>query len=123
MKIPRFLRLCFSITATSVHNWNLILYYINYNKSLKKDSMKEIFKTPPMPEKRLTQMQRVIKDSNVSVAIVNDYAYWVKNNTIYRSKVTNDGFIDVDNASEIDVFSLNDKETKNLLKIIDSISD
>jgi hypothetical protein len=85
--------------------------------------MKEIFKTPPMPEKRLTQMQRVIKDSNVSVAIVNDYAYWVKNNTIYRSKVTNDGFIDVDNASEIDVFSLNDKETKNLLKIIDSISD
>ena len=76
-----------------------------------------------MPEKRLTQMQRVIKDSNVSVAIVNDYAYWVKNNTIYRSKVTNDGFIDVDNASEIDVFSLNDKETKNLLKIIDSISD
>lgn len=76
-----------------------------------------------MPEKRLTQMQRVIKDSNVSVAIVNDYAYWVKNNTIYRSKVTNDGFIDVDNASEIDVFSLNEKETKNLLKIIDSISD
>jgi len=85
--------------------------------------MKEMFKTPPMPEKRLTQMQRVIKDSNVSVAIVNDYAYWVKNNSIYRSKVSEEGFIDVDNASEIDVFSLNEKETKNLLKIIDSISD
>ena len=82
-----------------------------------------MFKTPPMPEKRLTQMQRVIKDSNVSVAIVNDYAYWVKNNSIYRSKVSEEGFIDVDNASEIDVFSLNEKETKNLLKIIDSISD
>jgi hypothetical protein len=68
-------------------------------------------------------MQRVIKDSNVSVAIVNDYAYWVKNNSIYRSKVSEEGFIDVDNASEIDVFSLNEKETKNLLKIIDSISD
>lgn len=76
-----------------------------------------------MPEKRLTQMQRVLKDSNVSVAIVNDYAYWVKNNSIYKSKVSDDGFIDVDNALEIDVFSLNEKETKNLLKILDRISE
>lgn len=76
-----------------------------------------------MPEKRLTQMQKTLKNSNVSVAIVNDYAYWVKNNSIYKSKVSDDGFIDVDNALEIDVFSLNERETKNLLKIIDSISE
>lgn len=68
-------------------------------------------------------MQKVIKNTNVSVAIVNDYAYWVKNNNIYKSKVLDDGVIDVDNASKIDVFSLNEKETKNLLKIIDSISE
>ncbi len=76
-----------------------------------------------MPEKRLTQMQKTLKNSNVSVAIVNDYAYWVKNNSIYKSRVSDDGFIDVDNALEIDVFSLNERETKNLLKIIDSISE
>lgn len=68
-------------------------------------------------------MQKTLKNSNVSVAIVNDYAYWVKNNSIYKSKVSDDGFIDVDNALEIDVFSLNERETKNLLKIIDSISE
>jgi hypothetical protein len=123
MRISKFLKLCFSIIATSVHNWSLILYYINYSKSLKRDSIQELFKTPPMPEKRLTQMQRVIKDNNVSVAILNDYAYWVKNNSIFRSKVSDEGLIDIDNASEIDVFSLNERETKNLLKIIDSISE
>jgi hypothetical protein len=123
MKITKFSKLCFSIIATSVHNWSLILYYINYSKSLKKDNLQELFKTPPMPEKRLTQMQKTLKNSNVSVAIVNDYAYWVKNNSIYKSRVSDDGFIDVDNALEIDVFSLNERETKNLLKIIDSISE
>jgi hypothetical protein len=56
------------------------------------------------------------------VAVVNKKAYWVKNNTIYTALINEEGDVDISNAKKIDVFSLDQNEVNNLLKIIDKIN-
>lgn len=82
-----------------------------------------MFQTPPMPEKKVSQMQKILTENTVRVAIVGGKAYWVKDNHVYTSGLDEEGHIDIDNAHIVDVFSLNEKETKNLLKIIDNLTD
>ena len=82
-----------------------------------------MFKTPPMKEKTMTKVQRLFESVSTRIAIVNNHAYWIKDNKVYRSNLDDDGRIDMDTASIIDVFSLNEKETNNLLKIIDNLSE
>jgi hypothetical protein len=59
---------------------------------------------------------------NINVAVVNKKAYWVKNNTIYTALINEEGDVDISNAKKIDVFSLDQNEVNNLLKIIDKIN-
>jgi hypothetical protein len=73
--------------------------------------------------KEKSQMNKLLGKNSISVAIVNKNAYWVHNNTFYVAKVDEFGEIDTDNAKEIDVFSLSNRETKNLLKILDSLKE
>ena len=73
--------------------------------------------------KEKSQMNKLLRKNSISVAIVNKNAYWVHNNTFYVAKVDEFGEIDTDNAKEIDVFSLSNRETKNLLKILDSLKE
>jgi uncharacterized protein YaiL (DUF2058 family) len=80
-------------------------------------------RSPRKEGKKKSQLKQLIDKNSVRVVIVDDNAYWVNNNSIYRAKVDEIGRIDVENANQIDVFSLSERETKSLLKIIDSISD
>ena len=68
-------------------------------------------------------MKRLLNKINLRVAVVDDNAYWVNNNIFYKAPISNGGSIDMENAIEIDVFSLSEKEMSNLLSILDSISD
>ena len=68
-------------------------------------------------------MQKILSENTVRVAIANGKAYWVKDNQIFTSGVDKEGHIDIENARIIDVFSLSEKETKSLLKIIDNLSE
>jgi hypothetical protein len=74
-------------------------------------------------EKKISQMKKLLEKTNVRVAVVDDNAYWVHNNIFYKAPISNHGSIDMENAIEIDVFSLSEKEMSNLLSILDSISD
>jgi hypothetical protein len=73
--------------------------------------------------KRQSQIEKLIDKQSVNVAIVNDKAYWVYNNTFYSASIKNDGEIDTDNAIPVDVFSASKKEAVNLLKILDSLKE
>lgn len=73
-----------------------------------------------MKEPRLTQMQRLLDTETVRVVFVQNDAYWVHNNAVYKAKIRN-GVIDTENAVEIDVFALSDKEATVLLDILDSM--
>lgn len=74
-------------------------------------------------KKKKSQMQKLLDKNSISVAIVNNKAYWVKDNTFYTASIDAVGDIDTDNAEVVDVFSLSEPEMKNLLKILDSITE
>ena len=73
-------------------------------------------------DNKKTQMQKAIEKIIIKVAIYDNNAYWVVNNTIYKAAVDDYGNIDDTDAITIDVFDLSEKEVDNLLAIIDSIS-
>lgn len=79
--------------------------------------------TMDLSEHRTTQMEREINKNIVRVAIVGNFAYWVDNNNVYRAIIDEDGFIDRENAKEIDVFKLSKKEINKLLNIMDAINE
>jgi GTP-binding protein EngB required for normal cell division len=74
-------------------------------------------------KKKKSQMQKLLDQNSISVAIVNNKAYWVKDNNFYTASIDAIGEIDTDNAEVVDVFSLSEPEMKNLLKILDSITE
>lgn len=76
-----------------------------------------------MKEKQMSQVERLFESVSTRIAIVNDHAYWIKDNNVYKSNLDEEGKIDMDSASVIDVFSLSEKEATNLLKIIDNLSE
>lgn len=80
-------------------------------------------KTTPKHKKKKTQMQKLIEQTTVSVVIVDDFAYWVQDNCVYKAAIENDKRIKTEESIKIDVFSLSEKETKKLMNIIDSMSE
>ena len=73
-------------------------------------------------DNKKTQMQKAIEKIVIRVAIYDNNAYWVVNNTVYKASIDDDGQIDDTEAVTINVFDLSEKEVDNLLAIIDSIS-
>ena len=70
-----------------------------------------------------SQMVREIEKGIVRVAIYDDNAYWVLDNVVYKANLDKDGRVCDEDAKEIDVFNLSEKEVTKLLAILDSISD
>jgi hypothetical protein len=87
------------------------------------DGKQDILFTPHINEdNKKTQMRKAIEKVIIKVAIYDNNAYWVVNNTIYKASIDDHGNIDDTDAITIDVFDLSEKEVDNLLAIIDSIS-
>jgi GTP-binding protein EngB required for normal cell division len=83
----------------------------------------QILKAPRIPQqKKESQMARVINETRVNIAIMNNKAYWIRNNTVFSSKLDEEGNVDIENAEKVDVFSLSEKEMKSLMSIIDSLN-
>jgi hypothetical protein len=138
MKTTRILyKLWLSIIATNVCNLSLILFNtrLRLKKLLKTYNNHLQQTTNPKLQSKLTvadipaefglnktdsQLEKVRKKNIVKVAIVGDVAYWVHNNTFYRSNIIN-GYIDNEGAIPIDAHSLSKKELDNLLKVLDNI--
>jgi hypothetical protein len=69
-----------------------------------------------------SQMEKVLENSSIKVAIYKNTAYWVVNNIIYKAKIDEYGNVMDHEAEQIDVFKLSEKEVNNLLVILDSIN-
>ena len=122
-------KLCLIITGISAVNLSMNTYFIRqllkkeFQKFSQLQTVDEMMKIPQSPaiNQYDGQLQEYLSKIRTNFAIVNDKAYWVKNNNVYESVVRSDGTIDIKNAKAIDVFSLSEKEMKSLLKIIDSL--
>lgn len=113
----------FSVCLITLHSFavNLVILYFQMKKT---DDLEILFspETPLDKEYRKTQMEKILEEGTIRVAIHKNNAYWVINNVIYKAVVDEEGRIRDDQAEEIDVFKLSEKEVQNLLSIIDSIS-
>lgn len=127
ISVQSLFKICLIIAGLSPTNLTINLYFVrkrisekleelNMNKDLTVD---EIMSVPQMSQNKV---EDPIYDEEVEVAIINNKAYWIKNNLLYTSKVNEFGDIDIKNAAPIDVFSLSNKEMQMLLKIVDSLN-
>lgn len=124
-------KMCLIIIATSPVNLSMSYFFIKKQKKktidnlvalLSNSTIEELMRIPQMNvKKKPSQMTSLMNKDKVDIAVVNDKAYWVKNNSLYTSQLKEDGEIDIENAEIVDVFSLSNKEIGKLLKIIDSL--
>ena len=106
-------------------------YYINSglnqllrdleSKSEWEQTQTEVHDIPVMlNDENISQLQQLRKNSIIRVAVVDNKAYWVHNNTFYESDIV-DGCIDNDAARPIDAIKLSSNEIEDLLEILDNI--
>jgi len=124
-----FYTLCLLIIGTSALNLSMNFYYLKHlsTNKLKQfnqlQTVDQILKTPQtIQKKKESQMARVINETRVNIAIMNNKAYWIRNNTVFSSKLDEDGNVDIANAEKVDVFSLSEKDMKAIIGIIDSLN-
>lgn len=127
ISIQSLFQICLIIAGQSPTNLTINLYFIQKKLAIKLEELEmnkdltvdEIISAASLPQNKI---ENPIPDEEVEVAIINNKAYWIKNNTIYTSKVNEFGDIDMNTASPIDVFSLSNKEMQVLMKIVDSLN-
>lgn len=62
------------------------------------------------------------EDEFVSVAVVEDKAYWVINNMFYQADII-DGEVDKTSSRPVDAFQMSSKEINKMLYILDNLSE
>ena len=118
-------QICLMIAGLSPTNLTMNSYFVKKTINEKFDSIipnedltvEEIVSTP-----QRNVDYKNFYDKEVDVAIMNNKAYWIKDNNIYTSNINQFGDIDIKNAKTIDVFSLSNSEAKLLLKIVDNLN-
>ena len=112
----------FNIGAVLFNFINSIKIQYNYLKNKKENDLSIYNLDAEFSEEYVqTQLEKVRKRNVIRVAIVNNKAYWVHNNTFYEAEVI-DGSIQNEKAKQIDAHNLSQKELNTLLDILDNIS-
>lgn len=62
------------------------------------------------------------EEVSISVAFVDDKAYWVLDNTFYQADII-DGEVDKESSRPVDVFSMSHKEMSKMLFILDNLNE
>lgn len=127
ISIQSLFQICLVVAGQSPTNLTINLYFI---KKILSERLEEIEMNKDLTVEEIMSVPQAINshveepfdDGEVEVAIINNKAYWIKNNTVYTSKVNEFGDIDIQNATKVDVFSLSNKEMKFLMKIVDSLN-
>lgn len=75
--------------------------------------------TKSLPE---TQAYKHVKNQYVRIMIVEDRAYWIRNNQLYVAKFE-DGNIDSDSTKEVDTMSMSPVELEQTMFIVEKLSE
>ena len=106
----------FAVLPSFAFLWDLI---VNLVYIVKEDKI----------EKRFDNIVEDIKeeeddddDEYISVAIVEDKAYWVSDNTFYVAELI-DGEVDKTSSRPVDVFQMSNSDLKKMLFILDNLTE
>jgi hypothetical protein len=73
-------------------------------------------------EKKISQTRKHFDKTNIRVIIVEDEAYWIKDNIFYTAAMTDEG-VDKDTTSVVDTMGMNKVQLDKMLFIIDQLRD
>lgn len=71
---------------------------------------------------KLTQLRKHMDKLYTRIIMVNGYAYWIRENKLFKAKIINNE-VDEDNATEVDIMSMNEVELKEILFIVDKLKE
>ena len=76
--------------------------------------------TPPLQKNIITQAIKHERKTNVKVIIIEDHAYWIKDNLFYIANFTDEG---IEHGSEriVDIMGMDKVELDKMLFIIDQL--
>ena len=72
--------------------------------------------------KRVTQTRKHFDKTNLRVIIVEDEAYWIKDNIFYTARMTSEG-VDKETTSVVDTMDMDKVQLDKMLFIIDQLRD
>lgn len=61
------------------------------------------------------------RNSKIRVVVVGKTAYWVKENRLFRSELTEDGDVDLDSATPVVTENMSQEEIIELMQIVDDL--
>ena len=67
------------------------------------------------------QSRQKYNPKKIKVVVVDDSAYWIQNNTFYKSIISEDGEIDQNLAIPIDTTGMQNEEIEKLMRILDDL--
>ena len=101
------------------------IFKIKYSQSHIHSIVKPLL--PPMseinaPKPKKNQSRKHIQKNRVKVLIIDEKAYWKKDNVLYVANV-NENDIDKDNAVVVDIMAMDKVELDKMLFIVDQLSE
>lgn len=96
---------------------------INYSVTKQSDMhniLKTFFSRDIKQNKSFSQLEKRLEESNTKIIILDDMAYWVKNNIFYVSSLIN-GKPNIKEAVPVDIYNMPKKELDKMLFILDNL--
>jgi hypothetical protein len=69
-----------------------------------------------------TQSSKHLESTHVRVSMTNNYAYWIRNNSVYRAEIK-DGIISEESTKTVDMMALDAVELEEMMFIIEKLTE
>lgn len=77
---------------------------------------------PPIKKEFVTQATNHFDKNRIKIAFTNDTAYWIKDNKVFEASVI-DGLVQEDSAKVVDMMALDDVKLKDMMFIIETLTE
>ena len=103
-----------SIKKVNIYRYSQSTIHHIVSPFINKDTLKK--------NKKITQTRKHFDKTNLRVIIVEDEAYWIKDNIFYTAQMTHEG-VDKDTTAAVDTMGMDKVQLDKMLFIIDQLRD
>ena len=121
--IITFLLVFFTTKIISLNNFNNDILTVRYSQSHIHHIVNPFINQDNLIKpKKMTQTRKHYDKTNLRVIIVEDEAFWIKDNIFYTARMTNEG-VDKETTSVVDTMNMDKVQLDKMLFIIDQLRD
>jgi len=103
-------------------------YYLEHKQSTIHEIVKVFMPTNDQIKRFVKESRRISSQSKqtyqegrIKVVVVGQTAYWIQDNTLYQTEITEDGEIDSASATAVTTDDMSHEEIERLMKIVDDL--